>query len=268
MESKRTSDERPGLPVVVDTITIEGRHIRVVRDDLFSGGTKQRACLPYLAQKMAEGAKGFVYASPFSGFAQVALAISALELKVPCVVVCEEDKTVHVPGSLHAFSQMAAEHGAVVEPSPSLQLAEDRAATLANLMGYEKLPLGFGDDVFKSHFRRVLTNAWREILWQSPQPIRRVWLPVGSGTLAQTFHSVVPDMELMLVDVRVLGESDSRIENARALPGASYRRTPELFAERYEVEPPIPSNAHYDAKLWRFLKEHGRTGDLWWNVAR
>ncbi len=39
------------------------------------------------------------------------------------------------------------------------------------------------------------------------------------------------------------------------------------FAEQASLSPPIPSNEHYDAKLWAHILERGRAGDLWWNVG-
>jgi hypothetical protein len=40
------------------------------------------------------------------------------------------------------------------------------------------------------------------------------------------------------------------------------------FSEMATNRPPVPSNIHYDAKLWSFVKSHAQDGDLWWNVAR
>lgn len=59
--------------------------IRVVRDDLLPGGTKQRASAPFIQDMVNIGYSHFVYASPFAGFAQVALAYTCRMLNVRCI---------------------------------------------------------------------------------------------------------------------------------------------------------------------------------------
>ena len=98
---------------------------------------------------------------------------------------------------------------------------------------------------------------------------RRIWLPVGSGTLARAFRAATSgDCELIGVDVRVLPPDDPRLGALADDAGFELRRAAELFSEPATVAAPVPSNAHYDAKLWAQISSHGRDGDVWWNVAR
>ena len=69
----RVRDYSP-LPVV-SKISLESKNIFAIRDDLLPGGTKQRAAIPYIHNEIKKGHRHFIYASPFSGFAQVALAL-------------------------------------------------------------------------------------------------------------------------------------------------------------------------------------------------
>jgi hypothetical protein len=32
-------------------------------------------------------------------------------------------------------------------------------------------------------------------------------------------------------------------------------------------EPPYPSVSTYDSKVWKLVQQHGRSGDMIWNVA-
>ena len=247
-----------------------GRHeVFVVRDDRLGGGTKERACLPFLQELMSEGASEFYYASPFCGFAQVALAKSARELKVPCTIFAERDKR-YDDQRAHDFTKAAADFGAdivLVEDLKSAIAGSARAASLS-ATAFD-IPLGFDHPYFHRNFKRALGDAWTKVQAQVGEPLQRVWLPLGSGTFAKCMRQVVPaDVELCLVDVGVLGSQDQRIRAASDLPLTSYHRAVMQFSEPCSHVPPIPSNTHYDAKLWTFLVSEARERDLWWNVAR
>jgi hypothetical protein len=43
---------------------------------------------------------------------------------------------------------------------------------------------------------------------------------------------------------------------------------PESFYAVAELPPPYSSVRKYDAKLWRFVLQHGQSGDWIWNVGR
>lgn len=251
---------------VLDTLRTGAGTVTVVREDLLPGGTKQRALLPYLSDAMAGGATSFVYASPPPGFAQVALAYVAQRLGVGCAVFCELARD----GGLHEYSRLARSHGATVLPAASLAAAEAAAdAHAAAEPDCCRLPLGFGDARFMAHYRTALTRAWTQIVEELGHLPRRVWLPVGSATLATVFRQVVPvETELLCVDVRVLDRDDARLRRLSELPGVAVRHAPERFDEPCRTPVPIPSNEHYDAKLWRLVRDQGADRDLWWNVAR
>ncbi|RYZ79617.1 MAG: hypothetical protein EOP06_26860, partial [Proteobacteria bacterium] len=72
----------------------------VVRDDLLIGGTKQRAIIPFITELRQQGYDNFFYASPFCGFAQIALATAVQLLGVECTIYCEKAPT----GGMHRFS--------------------------------------------------------------------------------------------------------------------------------------------------------------------
>jgi len=259
----------PQLPLQLDKIHLgPERSIHVVRDDLLPAGTKQRAILPLLRDFQRQGARHMIYASPFAGFAQVALAYGCQSVGLQCTLFCERDP--HQPGAApHAFTKLAQRWGAKIALTGNLAEAEDLAEELAQSSGGMKIPLGFHCREFQQHFQESVAHALGEIRRKIGVLPKRTWLPVGSGTLANAFHKVAPEtMELCCVDVHVLNPKDLRLQALRLLPRVTYFSAEEDFQEMAAHRPPLPSNIHYDAKLWSFVKNHARDGDLWWNVAR
>lgn len=268
LEALKTA-ANPQLPLQLHRIHLgPERSIHVVRDDLLPAGTKQRAILPLLRDFQRQGAEHMIYASPFAGFAQVALAYGCHSVGLQCTLFCERDP--HQPGmAAHAFTKLAQRWGAKIMLTESLARAEEQAEELAGTSGGMKIPLGFHCREFQQHFQFAVAQALQEIKRELGFLPKRTWLPVGSGTLTNAFHKVAPDtMELCCVDVHVLHPKDLRLQALRLLPRVQYFSAEEEFSEMATNRPPVPSNIHYDAKLWSFVKDHAQNGDLWWNVAR
>jgi hypothetical protein len=254
--------------VRVDRLEIPSKTLFVVRDDLLPGGTKERACRSFLESLDAQGNSAFVYASPFCGFAQVALARAASSLGREAVLFAARDP--FQKGSCaHEYTRLAESFGATVFICQDLKEATVRAIAYAKASSDCLVPLGFDHPSFRAELIRALKDVWGRVLAESERPPQALWLPVGSGTLAKCMRQVVSrEIELKLVNVNVLSEEDSRIMEVMKLPNSSYVRAQEKFEERCENLPPVPSNLHYDAKLWRLLVREGKSGDVWWNVAR
>jgi hypothetical protein len=241
---------------------------RVVRDDLLPGGTKQRASAPFIKDMMNLGFTHFVYASPFAGFAQVALSYACQMLNVSCTIVCEKDQR-FTDGRLHPFSELARSYGARIVKVSNLAEAEEIALSIENNQYTTfKIPLGFDCKEFRVHLKTVIEKAFRQIENESGI-VKRLWISVGSGTLLKTFLEALPErVNFLCVDVRVLGQSDTRIQSLKCHSRVEYFEAPMTFHTEARVLPDIPSNTFYDAKLWEFIKLHGVLGDVWWNVAR
>ncbi|MDQ3789649.1 MAG: PLP-dependent lyase/thiolase [Actinomycetota bacterium] len=249
--------------VVLDHLAVDHRTVVVAREDLLPGGTKQRAISPYLQDAMSRGVTEFVYASPAPGFAQVALAYASRLLGARCTLFCAL-----LDGEFHEFSLLAQSHGATIHPCATLADAEEKAEVFAQ-GDRLKLPLGFGCSEYHGHLRAALATEWANVVDELGTVPARVWVPVGSATLVTAFRQVVPgNVELHSVDVRVLAETDERIKRLHDLPRTIVYRCEQRFLEESTVQPPVPSNAFYDAKLWPLIEKHAATGDLWWNVAK
>lgn len=259
----------PNYGLARSSVSIREGTLGVVRDDLLFGGTKQRAAVPFLQKKKAEGYREFVYASPFCGFAQVALAAAGKAVGVKIVLFCEPDAMNPTPFSPHAFTRLAAEQGAEIHLVATLAAAEAEAKQ------YEergdrcyKVPLGFDCPCFREALRRELSLCWNALLERSEAP-KALWVAAGSGTIGQVLRDVLPDSVLLrLVDVGVLPPDDLRLRALRARKQVAWMRSPESFYAPAGFCPPVPSNVHYDAKLWRFLWAEAQDGDVWWNIAR
>lgn len=248
-------------PVTISYLQVQRGQIAVVRDDLLSGGTKQRAAIPFLESKKQEGVREFIYASPFSGYAQIALAVSCEAVGVACKLFVERR------GGMSSFTALAAKYADVLL-FDSLEEAEESAKRYADSNSCLKLPLGFDDPTYKSYLKSELEIQWDQLCVVLGYVPKRLWLPVGSGTLATLFRDIVPySTRLECVDVQVLPRYDARIVSIREMPNVGYHKTLELFCERVKVAPPVPSNCYYDAKLWNIIFHQGSESDVWWNVA-
>jgi len=268
---RRTISIDPNPPIKVERIEGLQREVYVARDDLLLGGTKQRAIVPFLLDMANEGAKEFVYASPPSGFAQVALASVCKHLGFPCVLFCVGRDDGGIPSAnLHEFAVLAGSFGAVTYTLPYLRVAEAAATEYASARdGAMKLPLGFDAPEFRAHLEEAIAEQWGHVLDAMGGEPSEIWLPIGSATLGTVFRSVVPDhIHLHCVDVHVLRANDERILRLCELPNVHYHDVPEIFTNPVEKPPPLPSNAYYDAKLWRFVSEKAAEKALWWNVAK
>jgi len=257
--------------IKVHGVPIPAGVVHVVRDDVLPGGTKQRAAVPYLRQLTERGSREFVYASPFSGFAQVALAVACREIGVRCRVFAERDSQKSGEAVLHPYSVLARSFGSEVTLCESLAEAESLASAHAARSNPSfKIPLGFDDPRFVEALKSEVGPQLDVLARKLGRVPERVWLPVGSGTLARAFRSLLGNgTTLVCVNVRVLPAGDRRISMLSSLPDVSVRTTEELFQQRQFGEvPPVPSNPFYDAKLWRHIVADGRDGDVWWNVAR
>ncbi len=255
--------------VEIDTLATDSGYIYVVRDDRLQGGTKQRAIIPFLQEKYNRGHRDFVYASPFSGFAQVALAAACARLGYQCTLFCEPDRTNDVR-DLHEFSKLAASFGADVYLTTDFQQAHTLAGEYCRKEPNSlEVPLGFDCQEYKQQLSAALAVQLDNIFSTLGRLPTAFWLPVGSGTLGNVFRDLLPEtVVLNCVNVRILKRADTRLQQLAERPNVVMYETPEVFSESVRQPPSIPANSFYDAKLWQFIRRHAKAGEIWWNVAR
>ncbi|WP_170179617.1 pyridoxal-phosphate dependent enzyme [Parashewanella spongiae] len=250
---------------------IANKCLHVIRDDLLPGGTKQRAAAQMLQNLAEDGFTEFVYASPFSGFAQIALASTCKLLNLKCTLFCEQNRSLLTKNqTLHEFSEIAKQSADSVYIESSLQSAEKAAKAYCELKcGSYLIPLGFQCNEFTIELAKILSVEWSHICKKLGRQPSVLWLPVGSGTLARTFRKILPQSVLLkCVNVNVLTLDDPRILDLASQSGIELYHLKQPFIEPVVDSPPIPSNRYYDAKLWKLIEKHISNDDVWWNVAR
>jgi hypothetical protein len=253
--------------VIVEPLRIPKGQVFVVRDDHLDGGTKQRAAVPFLEELVTKGVHEIAYASPFCGFAQVALAVSARAVGLNFTLFAVRNPSTR---NSHAFTDLAESFGARIRLVESLEEAELETSRYARVRPRcQIIPLGIADPIYTGYLQAELTRQWDQVMNYLPGIPRRLWVPFGSGTLLGVLRNVVPTpIEIAAVNVHVLSLNDSRLRSAHELPNVKIISAAVPFLEAAPLLPPIPSNTHYDAKLWAPISFNADDGDVWWNVAR
>ena len=254
-------------PPVISTFRLGRKQLLVVRDDLLPAGSKQRGAMPYLRSLVAIGRTHFVYASPFSGFAQVTLGFCCSRLKafgVKCTIYCEKSPQ----GSFHDFAYLAQSYGGEIILCESLAEAHARSLDMQS-NDTHVVPLGFDAPSYRKFLECEIRKHWQTI--STKYDILELWLPIGSGTLLNIFKKIVSDnIKIYGVNVNVLPENDPRISTIMQDERVIYIRCQKKIHEAHVGITPVPSNIFYDAKVFSELKKTSGVDSvaLWWNVAR
>lgn len=226
--------------MIPDPILEEIEGILVVRDDLIPGGSKVRAI-----DALMNGKAEYVYASPASGYAQIALAIGCAAKGKQATIFTAKRK------ELHKRTAEARQHGAkIVQVSCGyLTNVQAKARAYAELTGACLLPFGFDSQEIRDALSDVALS-----LRINP---KEVWTVAGSGTLSRALQAAWPFARFYAV--RIGKEPDAG--------KAEVLNAPEQFERDAQERPPFPSCSNYDAKAWRFIKQVATPGALFWNVA-
>lgn len=224
------------LPPVIE----EHGGVLVVRDDLIPGGTKQRVLPQFM-----RGGEEFVYASPAYGYAQVALAHSAAQLRVRATVFVAKRK------QPHARTLEAKRAGAKIMQVPHgyLSHVQSKAKAYCAATGAVLMPFGLDFPAF--------IEALAEVARAMPVDPTEVWTVAGSGTLTRALQAAWPQARFNAVQVG----------KAPKVGRARLYKAPEAFEDDARAPPPFRSCSNYDAKAWRFIKANASPGALFWNVA-
>lgn len=238
-------------PVVLDEVVCDRKpRLFVVRDDLLPGGTKQRAWKAVQALKEKE----IVYAGPWNGFAQVALAIACK--------LCGKTATVFTTRSDYRTNIRARMYGCnlICKPHTQLKDLQVLARTYASGKDAYVMPFGFDADEFRVELVASLKDACRGVLDFNKS--YEFWLVAGSATLVNVLYQVFPVANFHIVQVGKTVWPD-QIDEKRTTKYIA----PESFYDEAVEQPPYPSAATYDAKLWQFARKHAKEDAVIWNVA-
>jgi hypothetical protein len=240
-------------PVVITNHFSQGIQFNVFREDKLIGGTKQRALAPLM---MKTDNDTFVYAGPVTGYAQVAMAYCAFLTRKKAVVFISQQPT-RTP--LTKFvATFPAKYVQLKEiPNGYLKKIQAIATVYAKKTGSYELAVG-GDS---PDYIEELYNALKRSL-PSLTP-SRIWIVAGSATVLNVLYRIFPNTHFMVVQVGKTIWPDQIEEGRRTTLFVS----PENFMDIAKKQPPYPTVATYDAKLWVFFLEHGQNGDYIWNVG-
>ena len=215
--------------------------VRVVRDDLYPGGTKAR-----VTHLLFDDREEYVYAGPCSGYAQVAVAHACRACGKRATVFVAERRVI----SERTAAAALAGAGVVEVPHGYLSNVRAKAAAYCRTTGAVLLPFGLAD-------RRVVAGI-ADIARQVWPPPRQVWTVAGSGTLSVALQGAWPDAEVHAV---LIGQRHTSIGRAHLWTA------PEKYEQKAKEPPPFASCDNYDATAWRFILQHAAAGALFWNVA-
>lgn len=229
--------------MIAPPVVIDHSGIRVVRDDLLEGGTKTRA-LPAVFDSL-DAASEVVYASPATGYAQIAIAIAArLTGRTATIFVAER----RLP---HDRTVRARAAGARIVQIPHGYLSNVQSKARAHCAATGATLLPFGLDV------PALTESLASIAAGVCDDPPEVWCVAGSGALSRALQAAWPSSPIVAVQVG----RDPKVGRAELLVA------PEAFERPARLRPPFPSCDSMDAKAWQFLSNRAQPGALFWNVG-
>jgi len=234
--------------VIPDPVVEQHREgVFVVRDDLVIGGTKR--CF---VDRLIEGHREVVYASPAYGGAQIAIAYAAAELGVLATIFVAKRK------QPHARTLEAKRAGAKVVQIPSgyLSNVQAKAKSYCLASGACLLPFGLETPTAFDAIAERASHVARIV-----GPLDEVWSVAGSGVLTRGLQRGLESVRFFVVQV---GRSLTRAEvgQATVLPCS------QPFEEDSKAPPHFPSCSNYDAKAWEPFVRLGRGRRLFWNVSR
>lgn len=218
----------------------------VVRGDLFPGGIKSK-CLAELLSGIIEDE--IVYAAHAYGHSGLALGLAG--------IYNNKKITLFFAGSrvdtyiLKQTESLNNVHCVFVEnlthQSEIVQIAKEHA--FKNKAYF--LPVGFDYPPFTDKLLALARSL-------DIRP-KEVWVSGGSGTTSRCLVKAWPQAKICTVNLGMMPNADMGTENVFYVP--------EKPTDTATLLPPYPSALYYDAKIWRFVKNHASKNSLIWNIA-
>lgn len=231
------------VPFTIEEI----KGFKVVRDDLYEGGTKRRA-FSLLIDSIKEDE--LVYACDYYGAAAYAVALTALDankkVKLFYLSPKQDTEMFRKATSLHNVNYE------IIEEAKTQVEVSKWAIEYAETHGAKFLPIGLDFPAFGAKLEEVVESA--HIDPNAPE----IWCMGGSGTLGRALQGAYPNIPVNIVSVGT--------KNFNGGTNVVFK-APEDLDENAEIMPPYPSSPHYDAKTWRFVLSNAKPGSYIWNVA-
>ena len=236
----------------------EQRSLKIIAENLLIGGSTIQRGFDF----SSVDAREIVYAAPYFGYSQVALAL--------CAKLFQKEATVFLSKNDFHPTVKALQYGCRVhlinnnENSLDSGLKElhSAAAAYAIEKGSYMIPNNLDCDKFKRHLKSNLTTALNGVL--DPDNVTAtIWIVVGHSTaLLSVLYEVFPKAKFAVVQTAT-AISSTQFERSRT----TLYNAEEGFYESAHALPPYKSAIRSDAKSWQFIKRHAKDGDLLWNGA-
>lgn len=224
---------------------IEG--FKVVDDGEFQYGTKAKMADFFISQIQEDS---MVYCCPRTGYAPYSLCYLAkkynknLYLVMPASEKASEHQLTAIEeGGIPLFVRI-----------PAMPTANIWAKKFAEKIGAKYLPFGLKHELVVAGGVRVFYDNFKDM------DIKTMWTVFSTGVLSRTLQIAIPKAEFNAVAVaRNIQEGE--------LGRANFYSYDKAFTKNSRITPPFDCVLTYDAKGWEMIKEHGKPGDYFWNVA-
>jgi hypothetical protein len=224
---------------------IEG--FKVVDDGEFLYGTKAKMADFFISQ-IKESV--LVYVCPRTGYAPFSLCYLAKKYNKKLYLVMPASKE----ASEH--QRTAIEYGGIpiFLRIPAMPTANIWAKQFAEKIGAKYLPFGLKHEMVVAGGVRIFYDNFKDM------DIQTMWSVMSTGVLSRTLQIALPNTKFHAVAV-------ARNIQDGELGRAKFYTHSKPFLKEAKIIPPFDCIRTYDAKGWELLKENGKPGDWFWNVA-
>ena len=225
---------------------VEG--FNVIDDGDFEAGSKAKMADFFISQVKEDS---LVYVCPRTGMAPMSLSYLAKRHNKKLYLV--------IPASQEASEHQlrAIEMGGIpmFVKIPAMPCANTWAKQFAEKIGARYLPFGLKHEMVVAGGVRIMYDNLKDI------GIETMWSVFSTGVLCRTMQIALPNTTFNAVAVaRNIQEGE--------LGRAKFYTYDKAFTKQARIIPPFDCISTYDAKGWEIMKQHGKPGDYFWNVAK
>lgn len=220
-------------------------------------GSKTRG-LQFFLDIKRRGYQTVVASGTTHGYGQAAIAFGCKQSDLKCVLFVNTE----VPRT--HMTQMAIDLGAHVnEIKPALRneelnnMAQHYAQTHPRTL---YLPSG----LYHKEFIKAFSENIKTIKEKYHLRPKRIWIVAGTGIASLAIGLAFPEAELQIVQVGRPVWTDILDDAHISYKIYIYKET--RFLDPAIDLPPYQSLPNFDAKVWHFVKQYGKPGDLIWNI--
>jgi len=191
-----------------------------------------------------------VYCAPRTGMAPLSLSYLCKKYNKKLYLFMPASKE----ASLHQL--LAIERGAtpIFVRTPAMPTLNIWAKKFAEGINAEFAPFGLKHELVVAGGVRIFYDNFKDT------NIEEMWSVFSTGVLNRTLQIALPTTKFNAVAVaRNIQEGE--------LGRAKFYTYDKAFLKPSRIEPPFDCIRTYDAKGWEIMKQHGKEGDWFWNVA-